>query len=154
MVPPLLQPTSSCQHAKHDSLLVQRGSSPSVKSILPTMCHGHPQRHSCAHQSVIWHYCPAALIDLETGYETPCPNITFAASQPSTASCPLANCDFRNTGGGEWICCQCRGQNNSGWCINMSPDPKWERNPLTNEWEWIDKCDHGCCRSCIKDCKS
>jgi hypothetical protein len=115
------------------------------------MCHGHPHYHSCGHQSVTWHYCPSALIDLETGYETPCPNITFAASQPSTGNCPLANCDFHSAGTGGWTCCQCGGRNSSGWCKNMSLDPKWEKNPITNEWEWVDRCDHGCCRSCEKD---
>ncbi|KAK4148547.1 hypothetical protein C8A00DRAFT_19639, partial [Chaetomidium leptoderma] len=49
--------------------------------------------------------------------------------------------------------CQCRGRNNSGWCTNMSPAPRWEWNSVTNEWEWIGRCDHGCCRSCIMDCK-
>ena len=117
------------------------------------MCHGHPHCHSCGHQSVTWHYCPSALIDLETGYETPCPNITFAGSQASTASCPLANCDYSSAGGGGWTCCQCGGRNTSGWCTNLSPAPKWERNSVTNEWEWIERCDHGCCRSCIKDRK-
>ncbi len=117
------------------------------------MCHGHPHSHTCGHQSVTWHYCPSALIDLETGYETPCPNITFAASQPSTASCPLANCDFRSAGGGGWTCCKCGGRNTSGWCSNLAPEPKWEKNPVTNEWEWIESCDHGCCRSCVKDRK-
>jgi hypothetical protein len=117
------------------------------------MCHGHPHYHSCGHQSVTWHYCPSALIDLETGYETPCPNITFAASQSSTAACPLANCDFRSAGGGGWTCCKCGGRNSSGWCLNASPEPKWEKNSITNEWEWMERCDHGCCRSCTKDRK-
>lgn len=118
------------------------------------MCHGHPHYHSCGHQSVTWHYCPSALIDLETGYETPCPNITFAASQSSTAACPLANCDFRSAGGGGWTCCKCGGRNSSGWCLNASPEPKWEKNSITNEWEWMERCDHGCCRSCTKDRKN
>jgi hypothetical protein len=126
----------------------------SVHSSQPAMCHGHPHYHSCGHQSVTWHYCPSALIDLETGYETPCPNITFAASQPSTANCPLANCDFRSAGGGGWTCCKCGGRNSSGWCKNMSLNPRWEKNPITDEWEWIERCDHGCCRGCIKDRKS
>ncbi len=26
-------------------------------------------------------------------------------------------------------CCQCGGRNSSGWCKNMSTDPKWERTP-------------------------
>lgn len=79
--------------------------------------------------------------------------MTFAASQPSTSSCPLANCDFRNAGGGGWICCNCGGANTSGWCNNMSPNPRWEKNAVTDEWEWIERCDHGCCRNCTKDCK-
>ncbi|KAK4157546.1 hypothetical protein C8A00DRAFT_40121 [Chaetomidium leptoderma] len=115
------------------------------------MCHGHPHCHACGHQSVTWHYCPSALIDLQTGYETPCPNLTFAASQSSTATCPLANCDFRSAGGGAWTCCKCGGRNGGGWCQNASPNPKWEKNPITGEWEWIESCDHGCCRGCAKD---
>ncbi|KAL2175174.1 uncharacterized protein P884DRAFT_228764 [Thermothelomyces heterothallicus CBS 202.75] len=115
------------------------------------MCHGHPYHHTCGHQSVNWHYCPSALIDLETGYETPCHNTTFAASQASASPCPLANCDFRSAGSGGWTCCKCGGRNDSGWCVNASPEPRWEMNPVTNEWEWLDRCDHGCCRSCIKD---
>ncbi|KAL2195129.1 hypothetical protein P885DRAFT_40972 [Corynascus similis CBS 632.67] len=115
------------------------------------MCHGHPHYHSCGHQSVTWHYCPSALIDLETGYETPCPNITFATSQSSTSPCPLANCDFRSAGGGWWTCCKCGGRNDSGWCMNVSSEPRWEKNSTTDEWEWSERCDHGCCRSCIKD---
>ncbi|AEO56700.1 hypothetical protein MYCTH_2058752 [Thermothelomyces thermophilus ATCC 42464] len=118
------------------------------------MCHGHPHHHTCGHQSVTWHYCPSALIDLETGYETPCHNITFAASQASASPCPLVNCDFRSAGSGGWTCCKCGGRNDSGWCVNASPEPRWEMNPVTNEWEWMDRCDHGCCRSCIKDRKS
>jgi hypothetical protein len=27
---------------------------------------------------------------------------------------------------------QCGARNNSGWCTNMSPTPKWERSPLTS----------------------
>ncbi|GAB1314806.1 hypothetical protein MFIFM68171_05016 [Madurella fahalii] len=114
------------------------------------MCHGHPYSHSCGHQSLTWHYCPSAVIDLETGYETPCSHITFAASQPSTMSCPLANCDFRSAGGG-WTCCNCGASNSGGWCTNVSANPKWEKNAVTNEWEWIGACDHGCCKKCPKD---
>ncbi|KAL2256058.1 hypothetical protein VTK26DRAFT_2261 [Humicola hyalothermophila] len=80
--------------------------------------------------------------------------MTFAASQPSTSSCPLANCDFRNTGGGGWVCCVCGGANTSGWCNNMSPNSRWEKNAVTDEWEWIERCDHGCCRNCAKDSSS
>ncbi|KAH6611666.1 hypothetical protein B0J18DRAFT_84362 [Chaetomium sp. MPI-SDFR-AT-0129] len=118
------------------------------------MCHGHPHYHSCGHQSVTWHYCPSALIDLETGYETPCPSITFATSQSSTTACPLANCDFRSTGTQGWTCCKCGGRNDSGWCKNVFAEPKWNKNPITNEWEWMERCDHGCCRNCAKDTKA
>lgn len=122
--------------------------------LSPAMCHGHPHYHSCGHQSVTWHYCPSALIDLTTGYETPCPSITFAASQSSTTACPLANCDFRSTGTLGWTCCKCGGWNDSGWCKNVFAEPKWNKNPITNEWEWMERCDHGCCRNCTKDSKS
>ncbi|KAK0735394.1 hypothetical protein B0T21DRAFT_290032 [Apiosordaria backusii] len=114
------------------------------------MCHGHPHVHVCGHQSMTWHYCPSALIDLGTGYETACSNVTFAAPQPSNAACFLANCDYHGAGTG-WMCCHCGGRNDSGWCKNMSPNPKWEKNIITNEWEWIETCDHGCCRNCVKD---
>jgi hypothetical protein len=118
----------------------------------PTMCHGHPHHHSCGHQSVTWHYCPSSLTDLETGYKTPCADMTFAASQSSTANCPRANCDFRSAGGGEWTCCKCGRRNTSGRCCDMSPEP-WGKNPARNEWTWIESCDHGCCRGCGKDGK-
>ncbi|KAK4229777.1 hypothetical protein QBC38DRAFT_76001 [Podospora fimiseda] len=112
------------------------------------MCHGHPHHHPCGHQSVNWHYCPSALIDLETGYETPCSNITFAGSQPSNSSCLLANCDY---GGSAWTCCNCGGRNTSGWCTNISPNPRFEKNAITNDFEYVETCDHGCCRNCTKD---
>lgn len=32
--------------------------------------------------------------------------------------------------------------------------PKWERSSVTHKWESIARCDHGCCRSCIKGRKS
>ena len=114
------------------------------------MCHGHPHHHPCGHQSVNWHYCPSALIDLETGYETPCSNITFAGSQPSNSGCLLANCDF---GGSAWTCCNCGGRNTSGWCTNASPNPRFEKNTITNDFEYVETCDHGCCRNCTKDGK-
>ncbi|KAL2118075.1 hypothetical protein VTJ04DRAFT_7735 [Mycothermus thermophilus] len=113
------------------------------------MCHGHPHTHACGHQSVTWHYCPSAFIDLGTGYETPCQNITFAASQPSSARCPLANCDYQSAAGRGWTCCQCGGRNNGGWCSNVWQ--RYERNPLNQEWERLERCDHGCCRNCVKD---
>lgn len=120
-------------------------------ALSSTMCHGHPHTHACGHQSVTWHYCPSAFIDLGTGYETPCQNITFAASQPSSARCPLANCDYQSAAGRGWTCCQCGGRNNGGWCSNVWQ--RYERNPLNQEWERLERCDHGCCRNCVKDGK-
>ncbi|KAF7553828.1 hypothetical protein G7Z17_g3344 [Cylindrodendrum hubeiense] len=73
------------------------------------MCHGHPRHHPCAHTSINWHYCPSALIDLETGYETPCQHTTFAPAQSISSDCPLQNCQFKDKGGtwtradGAWL---------------------------------------------------
>lgn len=88
---------------------------------------------------------------MNRGYETPCNTTTFAASQPSNSNCFLKNCAYRaqNTG---WTCCHCGGHNGgSGWCKNVLPEGRWERNALNNEWEYIDSCDHGCCQSCAQD---
>lgn len=115
------------------------------------MCHGHPHHHPCGHQSINWHYCPSAQIDMDRGYETACNSSTFAASQPSNSRCFLKNCAYRpeNTG---WTCCHCGGHNSgSGWCTNVLPEGRWEQNALNNEWEYINACDHGCCQSCTQD---
>ncbi|KAK1529924.1 hypothetical protein CPAR01_12236 [Colletotrichum paranaense] len=61
------------------------------------MCHGHPRLHPCSHTSINWHYCPSALIDLETGVETPCSHLSYATAQPSNADCPLINFPTRAT---------------------------------------------------------
>ncbi|KAF4954437.1 hypothetical protein FGADI_5214 [Fusarium gaditjirri] len=91
------------------------------------MCHGHPRHHPCAHTSINWHYCPSALIDLETGYETPCSKISFAAAQPTTSDCPLQNCQFKSKGG-SWTCCSCQqGPNTQGWCT--MPMSRMTMNP-------------------------
>jgi hypothetical protein len=112
------------------------------------MCHGHPRNHPCSHASVHWHYCPSAVIDLATGYESPCQNQSFAKSQQSNADCPLAHCSWGNLGG-SWICCACgRGPNTLGWCttpvVRERTDPATlERVPRT------ETCDHGCCERCL-----
>ncbi len=117
------------------------------------MCHGHPRHHPCGHQSVTWHYCPRASIDLATGYETPCNKTTFASSQPSKTKCPLQNCEFK-THGGSWICCVCKqGPNTQGWCAFKSPTPSWQRNHITQKDEWVESCDHGCCKNCTRLCE-
>jgi hypothetical protein len=36
----------------------------------------------------------------------------------------------------------------------MLASPRWEKNAVTDEWEWILSCDHGCCRKCTKDGES
>lgn len=115
------------------------------------MCHGHPHEYTCGHTALTWHYCPSAHIDLRTGYQSPCANNTYAAAQPSGQKCPLRGCDFRNAAGNLWTCCQCDRRNNTGWCTGPAREPRWERNPGTCEWEWIDTCDHGCCKACTKD---
>ncbi|KAF4975053.1 hypothetical protein FZEAL_8122 [Fusarium zealandicum] len=113
------------------------------------MCHGHPRHHPCAHTSINWHYCPSALIDLETGYETPCSNISFAAAQPTTTDCPLQNCQFKNKGG-SWTCCSCQqGPNTQGWCT--MPLSRFEMNRDSFSVEAVETtCDHGCCSQCIR----
>ncbi len=113
------------------------------------MCHGHPHNHICGHQSVTWHYCPKAAIDLTTGYETTCKKTTFASSQPSSAGCPLQNCEF-NACGGSWTCCVCKqGPNTLGWCSFIHNS--WRMNSMTQEWEWIQTCGHGYCKDCTRD---
>ena len=96
--------------------------SPPRRSRHPSsnMCHGHPQTHPCSHTSVAWDYCPAAHLDLDTGYESPCADMSFAAAQPTAGGCPLQNCQFKDMGG-SWQCCACgRGPNTRGWCTRKS----------------------------------
>lgn len=113
------------------------------------MCHGHPRYHPCGHSSLVWYYCPSALIDLETGYETPCRNVSFAPAQSSNLDCPLQNCFFGEKGG-SWICCQCKqGPNNQGWCT--TPAAGIETASIEYLVEEDQKtCDHGCCDQCAK----
>lgn len=113
------------------------------------MCHGHPRYHLCAHTSINWFYCPTALIDLETGYETPCSNVSFAPAQRSTLDCPLAHCDFKGKDG-RWICCVCKqGPNAKGWCLMPMRHQRHNHDTLVLE-EFETTCDHGCCKECQK----
>ncbi|EFQ25814.1 hypothetical protein CGRA01v4_14212 [Colletotrichum graminicola] len=110
------------------------------------MCHGHPRWHPCSHTSINWHYCPSALIDLETGVETPCTHLSYAIGQPSNADCPLLNCQFKALGG-IWTCCQCgQGPNDQGWCTRLLPDQDTD-GMATGATE---TCDHGCCAECAR----
>lgn len=112
--------------------------------LLIIMCHGHPRYHSCAHTSMVWYYCPSASIDLQTGYEAPCRNVTLSPSQASRTSCPLSVCYFKEKGG-QWICCQCKqGPNLQGWCTM----PLHGGTNLSSQLQMT--CDHGCCKSCKK----
>jgi hypothetical protein len=111
------------------------------------MCHGHPRYHACAHTSLIWYYCPSAKIDLETGYETPCRNATFAPAQSSSLSCPLKNCQFADKGG-SWVCCKCnQGPNTQGWCSTPMTDIQDDLDALSLGGDQR-TCDHGCCDDC------
>ncbi|OLN96723.1 hypothetical protein CCHL11_02277 [Colletotrichum chlorophyti] len=110
------------------------------------MCHGHPRWHPCSHTSINWHYCPSALIDLETGVETPCTHLSYAIAQPSNSDCPLLNCQFKAMGG-TWTCCQCgQGPNTYGWCTMTMPKPSQHLDGHVTEE--LETCDHGCCAEC------
>lgn len=111
------------------------------------MCHGHPHTHPCSHTSVAWDYCPAAHLDLDTGYESPCADISFSPARPTAEGCPLQHCQFKDMGG-SWQCCACgRGPNTRGWCT--MPTARLRRDPETFEVEAVEAtCDHGCCNNC------
>lgn len=116
------------------------------------MCHGHPRRHPCSHTSINWHYCPAAVIDLSTGVETPCRHLTYASSQPTASDCPLQNCQYKAMGG-SWTCCQCNhGPNESGWCENFIQLPPDE--PTHFDDAHLEQCAHGCCERCTRSGKT
>lgn len=105
------------------------------------MCHGHPRDHPCSHTSMIWYYCPSAHINLTTGYETPCSNVTLAPAQSSKAECPIKMCAFSNKGR-RWRCCRCGlGPNQKAWCA-MRTGRMGEAGRMT--------CDHGCCENCTE----
>lgn len=109
------------------------------------MCHGHPRDHPCSHTSMIWYYCPSANINLTTGYETPCSNVTLAPAQSSKAECPIKRCAFSNKGR-RWRCCRCgSGPNQQAWCA-MRTGRMGEAGRMT--------CDHGCCDNCTEFGKS
>ncbi len=89
------------------------------------------------------------MIDLGTGYEEPCKNVSYASAQPTNGDCPLQNCQFKAMGG-SWTCCACKqGPNTQGWCA--MPMSRWEKNKETYEYEYKERtCDHGCCKNCTR----
>ncbi|CEJ92888.1 hypothetical protein VHEMI08515 [[Torrubiella] hemipterigena] len=90
---------------------------------------------------MIWYYCPSANINLITGYETPCSNVTLAPAQSSKAECPIKRCAFSNKGR-RWRCCRCgSGPNQQAWCA-MRTGRMGEAGRMT--------CDHGCCDNCTE----
>ncbi|KAI1749694.1 hypothetical protein F4782DRAFT_549473 [Xylaria castorea] len=100
------------------------------------MCHGHPHYHPCSHTSVKWLYCPEAIFDLSTGYETPCANPIYSTAQPVNSDCPLQNCNFKALKG-SWTCCVCgQGPNAQGWCTVLRRAMNW--NPVTKSMENMD----------------
>ncbi|KAI1330187.1 hypothetical protein F5Y16DRAFT_48428 [Xylariaceae sp. FL0255] len=113
------------------------------------MCHGHPHYHPCSHTSVKWLYCPEAIFDLSTGYETPCGNPIYSTAQPVNADCPLQNCNYKSLKG-SWNCCMCgKGPNTQGWCSALRRTVEW--NPLTRRMETMEvPCGHGCCSKCSR----
>ncbi|KAI0017835.1 hypothetical protein F4780DRAFT_781967 [Xylariomycetidae sp. FL0641] len=95
------------------------------------MCHGHPHVHPCSHTSVKWLYCPEAIFDLDTGYETACSNPIYSTPQHSNVECPLQNCNYKALKG-SWTCCRCgQGPNTKGWCtvtrVGVGYNPVTER---------------------------
>ncbi|KAI0117983.1 hypothetical protein GGR51DRAFT_555265 [Nemania sp. FL0031] len=111
------------------------------------MCHGHPQIHPCYHTSVKWLYCPEAIFDMATGYETPCSHPIYSAAQPVNTDCPLKNCNFKVLKG-RWKCCLCGyGPNKKGWCTATRLGMNW--NPVMQRMENMEvQCGHGCCHKC------
>lgn len=114
-----------------------------------TMCHGHPHYHPCSHTSVKWLYCPEAIFDLSTGYETPCANPIYSTAQPVNSDCPLKNCNFKALKG-SWNCCVCgQGPNTQGWCTAATRAMNWD--PVMKRMENMDvPCGHGCCSQCSR----
>jgi hypothetical protein len=119
------------------------------------MCHGHPHYHKCQHTSVKWLYCPEAIFDLDTGYETPCSNPIYSTPQLSHSDCPLQNCHFKALRG-SWTCCKCGHSTNTlGWCsgkrtdLTSIGDGYW--NPIDLEPRGWQTCGHGCCNMCSRN---
>ncbi|KAK7994165.1 hypothetical protein PG989_007546 [Apiospora arundinis] len=119
------------------------------------MCHGHPHYHTCHHTSVKWLYCPEAMFDLETGYETPCSNPIYSTPQLASSECPLQNCLFKQLKGDRWTCCRCgHGANKEGWCVGKINHPFGTWAPRGCEPQTWQTCGHGYCSKCSRDLTS
>lgn len=118
------------------------------------MCHGHPHYHTCHHTSVKWLYCPEAMFDLETGYETPCSNPIYSTPQLASSECPLQNCLFKQLKGDRWTCCRCgHNANKEGWCVGKINHPFGSWTPRGLEPQSWQTCGHGYCSKCNPDCE-
>ncbi|KAK7998922.1 hypothetical protein PG991_014597 [Apiospora marii] len=118
------------------------------------MCHGHPHYHTCHHTSVKWLYCPEAMFDLETGYETPCSNPIYSTPQLASSECPLQNCLFKQLKGDRWTCCRCgHNANKEGWCVGKINHPFGSWTPRGLEPQSWQTCGHGYCSKCNRDCE-
>ncbi|KAK8036102.1 hypothetical protein PG993_008716 [Apiospora rasikravindrae] len=119
------------------------------------MCHGHPHYHTCHHTSVKWLYCPEAMFDLETGYETPCSNPIYSTPQLASSECPLQNCLFKQLKGDRWTCCRCgHNANKEGWCVGKINHPFGSWTPRGLEPQNWQTCGHGYCGKCSRDLSS
>ncbi|KAK7906384.1 hypothetical protein PG985_016390 [Apiospora marii] len=119
------------------------------------MCHGHPHYHTCHHTSVKWLYCPEAMFDLETGYETPCSNPIYSTPQLASSECPLQNCLFKQLKGDRWTCCRCgHNANKEGWCVGKINHPFGSWTPRGLEPQSWQTCGHGYCSKCNRDLSS
>ncbi|KAL1887689.1 hypothetical protein Cpir12675_006448 [Ceratocystis pirilliformis] len=113
------------------------------------MCHGLPRLHQCSHTSLTWNYCLGAVLDLSTGYASPCAKKSIARLQPTMGKCQLKNCYFMDLGS-QWTCCMCNnGPNEKGWCEAILP--KYVKDPETHRTKVVETfCSHGCCANCIR----
>ncbi|KAK8869417.1 HOOK domain containing protein [Apiospora arundinis] len=119
------------------------------------MCHGHPHYHTCHHTSVKWLYCPEAMFDLETGYETPCSATIYSTPQLASNECPLHNCQLKQLKGDSWACCRCgHNANKEGWCVGKINHPFGSWTPRGLEPQNWQTCGHGYCSMCNRDLSS
>ncbi|KAK7959001.1 uncharacterized protein PG986_003855 [Apiospora aurea] len=146
--------SSSSSDQKTPSVWLQRLTR-RIQASARKMCHGHPHYHTCHHTSVKWLYCPEAMFDLETGYETPCSNPIYSTPQLASSECPLQNCLFKQLKGDRWTCCRCgHNANKEGWCVGKINHPFGSWTPRGLEPQNWQTCGHGYCGKCSRDCET